>query len=199
MKGVIIMFLLNRAAKLNSVARQMLVVSLLVAGVINVLDGPVLLAAEKSDETAGNKDEADLSLIDDNEIVDLIQSKAIPKSLTDKRGNARRGEAIMIDRKKGNCLACHRISNFEDKANDNPNAYGDMGEVGPSLDGIANRYKPGQLRLLLVNAKEIFPDTIMPAFYHIKGLYRVGKSYDKKPILERQEIEDVLSFLLTLK
>ena len=50
------------------------------------------------------------------EIVDLIQSKSIPMSLTGKRGNKKRGEALMIERSKGNCLACHQVTSFEKKA-----------------------------------------------------------------------------------
>ena len=133
------------------------------------------------------------------EIVDVIQSKSIPKSLTGKRGNKKRGEALMIKRSKGNCLACHQVSLFEEKAKKDPNAYGDMGEVGPTLDKVAERYKEGQLRLLLVDAKQVFPETIMPSFYRVKNLHRVGKKFKNKPILAPQEIEDILSFLLTLK
>ncbi len=138
-------------------------------------------------------------LLDDLGVIDLIQSKSIPKRLTKKPGNAVRGEALMINRKKGNCLACHRLSAFEGKAKKKPNAYGDMGEIGPSLDGIASRYDQGQLRLLLVDAKVFFPETIMPSFYKNSGLHRVGKSFDRKTILEKQEIEDILAFLITLK
>ncbi len=133
------------------------------------------------------------------EIVDVIQSKSIPKSLTGKRGDKKRGEALMIQRSKGNCLACHQVSLFEEKAKTDPNAYGDMGEVGPTLDKVAKRYKEGQLRLLLVDAKQVFPETIMPSFYRVENLHRVGKKFKDKPILGPQEIEDVLSFLLSLK
>jgi sulfur-oxidizing protein SoxX len=88
---------------------------------------------------------------------------------------------------------------FDEKAKTDPNKYGDMGEVGPPLDGIAERYDEGQLRLLLVDAKQVYPDTIMPAFYKVEGLHRVLPEYEGKPILNAQEIEDVLSFLMTLK
>lgn len=133
------------------------------------------------------------------EIIDTIQSKSIPKSLTGKRGNAKRGESLIITRSKGNCLACHLVRDFEKKAKQDPNRYGDMGEIGPNLDGVASRYEPGELRLLLVDAKQFFPETIMPAFYRIKELHRVGGAFKNKPVLNAQEIEDVLSFLLTLK
>jgi len=133
------------------------------------------------------------------EIVDTIKSKSIPASLTGKAGNPKRGESLMITRSKGNCLACHEVIKFEKKAEKDPNNYGDMGEIGPNLDGVAARYQPGELRLMLVDAKQFFPETIMPAFYNVKKLYRVDTGFKDKPILTAQEIEDVLSFLLTLK
>lgn len=154
----------------------------------------LLYAADSGDKSR----EAESSLVS-FEIIDNIHSKAIPKSLTGKKGNPKRGEVVMINRKLGNCLACHHLSRFDEKAKALPNKYGDMGEVGPPLDAVAERYDAGQLRLLLVDAKEVFPDTIMPAFYKVKGLHRVLPDYEGKPILEPQDIEDVLSFLLTLK
>ncbi len=133
------------------------------------------------------------------EIVDQIEIKSIPESLTGVAGNVARGEATMINRKKGNCLACHKVGVFDEKAKTDPNRYGDMGEVGPHLDGVASRYDVGQLRLLLVDAKVIFPETMMPSFYRVKNFERVLPEFENKPILSAQDIEDVLSFLLTLK
>lgn len=133
------------------------------------------------------------------EVVDVIQSKSIPKSLTGKPGNPVKGEALMINRKKGNCLACHRLSAFDEKAKTKPNLYGDGGEIGPTLDGVAKRYSEGQFRLLLVDAKKIFADTMMPSFYKIKGFHRIGTKFDQKPILQAHEVEDIVSFLLTVK
>ena len=116
---------------------------------------------------------------------------AIEKSLTGKAGDPARGRKLAINRKKGNCLACHEITALKDQP------Y--HGEVGPSLDGVASRYKPGQLRMMIVNQKVYFPDTIMPAMYKNKGLTRVKDKFKGKPILTAQEVEDVLAFLLTLK
>lgn len=162
--------------------------------------GSAALTAEEKPAAAGGDDKpkAASSLVP-FDIVDNIQSKAIPKPLTSLAGDPKRGEAVMIDRKLGNCLACHHVDLFEEKAKTEPNKYGDMGEIGPPLDGVAERYDAGQLRLLLVDAKEVFPDTMMPSFYKVKGLYRVLPEFEGKPILEAQDIEDVISFLMTLK
>lgn len=127
------------------------------------------------------------------------QDKSIALPLTDKPGDPVRGEAIIVERAKGNCLSCHTISLLAEKAKTMPDRYGDMGQIGPVLDHVAKKYTPAQLRLILVNAKRVFPDTMMPAFYHIKGLVRVDKPYIGRPILTAQQIEDVVAFLSRLK
>jgi len=115
----------------------------------------------------------------------------IEKSLTGKAGDPARGRKLAINRKKGNCLACHVVSALKDQP------Y--HGEVAPSLDGVAGRYKPGQLRMMIVNQKKYFPDTIMPAMYKNAGLTRVMGKFKGKSILTAQEVEDILAFILTLK
>jgi len=115
----------------------------------------------------------------------------IEKSLTGKPGDAAAGRKVVINRKKGNCMACHKVTALKDVP------Y--HGDVAPTLDGVADRYEPGQLRMMIVDQKKYFPDTIMPAMYRIEGLHRVQKKWQGKTILTAQEVEDVLAFLLTLK
>ena len=43
------------------------------------------------------------------------------------------------------------------------------------------------------------PETIMPAYYRVEGLTRVGHAWRGKPILTAQQIEDVIAFLVTLR
>jgi sulfur-oxidizing protein SoxX len=43
------------------------------------------------------------------------------------------------------------------------------------------------------------PDTIMPAYYRVDGLTRVGLAWRGKPILTAEQIEDVIAFLVTLR
>ena len=71
--------------------------------------------------------------------------------------------------------------------------------VGPELDGVADRYEPEGLRGMLVNSKMMFEGTIMPAFYKDAGYNRTLKKFVGKTILEAQEVEDILAYLLTLK
>ena len=116
---------------------------------------------------------------------------AIEKSLTGKAGDPVNGRKVAINRKKGNCLACHTVTILKDVP------Y--HGEVAPTLDGVAERYQPAQLRMMIVDQKKYFPDTIMPAMYRKADLHRVAKKFQGKTILTAQEVEDVLAFLLTLK
>jgi sulfur-oxidizing protein SoxX len=112
-------------------------------------------------------------------------------SLTGVAGDAANGRKVFMNRKKGNCLACH--------------ANGDMaeqtfhGEVGPELDGVADRWESAELRGILVNSKKMFDGTIMPAFYKDSGYYRILKNFDGKTILSAQEVEDLLAYVMTLK
>ena len=80
------------------------------------------------------------------------------------------------------------------------------GDIGPSLDGAADRWSEGELRGIVANAKEWFPDTMMPSFYRTEGYTRPGNGFSGKavegevtPLLTAQEIEDVVAFLMTLK
>lgn len=97
----------------------------------------------------------------------------------------------MINRKSGNCLSCHEVSVLSDQPF--------HGEVGPALDGASERWSEPELRLIVVNSKEVFEDTIMPGFYRTEGLNRVMDSFAGKTILTAQEVEDVVAYLLTLK
>ncbi len=57
----------------------------------------------------------------------------------------------------------------------------------------------GALRLRLVDARALNPDTIMPSYYRIEGTARVGTPWRGKPVLEAQDIEDVVAYLATLR
>ncbi|NKX45746.1 sulfur oxidation c-type cytochrome SoxX [Roseibacterium sp. KMU-115] len=121
----------------------------------------------------------------------------VTESLTGVPGDPARGQAIMVDRGQGNCLACHQVTALDHEPW--------HGEVGPSLDGVATRWDEAALRGLLVNADTVFPDSIMPAFYKVSGFVRPGDGFttrpapaDLQPMLAAQDIEDVVAFLMTL-
>jgi len=120
-----------------------------------------------------------------------VEDDAIKASLTGKAGDAAKGRKLAVNRKKGNCLACHAISDLKDQPF--------HGDVGPSLDGVAGNYNEGELRLRVVDAKAFNEDTIMPAFYKADGLHRSLKKFKGKPVLSAAEVEDIVAYLLTLK
>lgn len=115
---------------------------------------------------------------------------AIPKSLTGQPGDALRGRAIVANRQKGLCLLCHSGPFAEERF---------QGDLAPSLAGAGSRWNEGQLRLRLVDSRRVNAETIMPSYYNVDGLSRVGASWQGKPVLTAAEIEDVVAFLLTLK
>ena len=117
---------------------------------------------------------------------------AIPAPLTDKPGDPKEGEKVVVERRLGNCLSCHEISVLRKEEF--------HGDIGPSLDGVAGRWSAATLRMIVVNAKKVFGDeAVMPAFYRVDGLNRVRPEFVAKPILTAQQVEDVVAFLATLK
>ena len=92
---------------------------------------------------------------------------------------------------RGNCLGCHSVTELE--------AEPFHGEVGPPLDGVADLYEEGELRLRVVNPKIVNPDTIMPGFYVTEGLHRVAEQFQGKTILTAEQVEDIVAYLMTLK
>ncbi len=119
-----------------------------------------------------------------------VKDGAIAQSLTGKKGNPAKGRKAAIHRKKGNCLACHKMPVPEQLFH---------GNVGPDLAKVGERYSEGELRLRLVNSKAINEDTTMPAFYRTAGLHRVMKQWKGKTILSASEVEDIVAYLVTLR
>lgn len=118
-----------------------------------------------------------------------IIGDAIPASLTGNSGDPLRGRAIVLDRQLGACLLCHTGPFPEEKF---------QGTLAPDLSGAGSRWSAAQLRLRLVDATRLNPGTIMPPYYRVEGLTRVGISWQGKPILTAEQIEDVVAFLSTL-
>lgn len=115
---------------------------------------------------------------------------AIPDSLTGERGNPERGRTIVVDRQVGLCLLCHTGPFPEQKF---------QGTLAPDLTGVGSRASEGQLRLRIVDASRINPETIMPPYYRVTGLYRVAPAFRGKPLLDAGQIEDVVAYLATLR
>lgn len=131
--------------------------------------------------------------------VDVVYTDgAVDQSLTGVPGDPVAGEAIATTASLGNCIACHQAAVLE--------KYEFPGTVGPALDGAADRWTEGQLRGLVINAKELFDGSMMPSFYKTGPYIRPGDAYTGKaakgelpPLLTAQQVEDVVAFLGTLK
>lgn len=119
-----------------------------------------------------------------------IVGDAIPAPLADAPGDAARGRAIVINRQLGLCLLCHSGPFPEERL---------QGTLAPSLAGAGSRWSEGQLRLRIVDASRLNPETIMPPYYRIEGLTRVAPAFAGKPVLSAGQIEDVVAFLATLR
>ncbi|WP_340239440.1 sulfur oxidation c-type cytochrome SoxX [Sulfitobacter pontiacus] len=116
---------------------------------------------------------------------------AVEAALTATAGDAANGRKVFANRKQGNCLACHMNSDMAEESF--------HGEVGPPMDGVADRWTEAELRGIVTNSKMMFEGTIMPAFYVDSGYTRPLDEFAGKSILTAQQVEDVVAYLMTLK
>jgi sulfur-oxidizing protein SoxX len=119
----------------------------------------------------------------------VITGDSIPESLTGVPGDAAQGRALVLER-TSTCILCHSGPFPEEKF---------QGDLAPSLVGAGSRWSAGQLRLRLVAASRLNPATIMPSYYRVDGLDRVGPAWRGKPILSAEQIEDIVAYLATLR
>jgi sulfur-oxidizing protein SoxX len=118
-----------------------------------------------------------------------VVADAIPEPLTDARGDVARGRALVVER-ASTCILCHSGPFPEQKF---------QGDLAPDLAGSGSRASEGQLRLRLVDASRLNAATIMPSYYRVNGLDRVGTLWRGKPILSAEQIEDIVAYLVTLR
>ena len=119
----------------------------------------------------------------------VVVGDAIPASLTGVAGDAGRGRSLVVDR-TGTCILCHNGPFPEQRL---------QGDLAPNLSGSGSRWSEGQLRLRLVDASRLNAATIMPSYYRVDGLDRVGPLWRGKPILSAEQIEDIVAYLATLR
>ena len=105
-------------------------------------------------------------------------------------GDPVRGMAIVLDRRTGYCLICHKVPI--------PDEFF-QGDVGPDLSGVGSRLSAAQIRLRLVDAARLNPATLMPPYHRTSGLKRVPERYRGMVVLSAQEVEDVVAWLSTLR
>lgn len=84
------------------------------------------------------------------------------------------GGCVVINRRKGNCMACHQIDGIA------------SGNIAPPLVSMKQRFPDkAKLRAQINDARQLNPDTVMPPF----GPHK---------ILSQDEVDKVVEFVLTL-
>ncbi|MDF2140001.1 sulfur oxidation c-type cytochrome SoxX [Paenirhodobacter sp. CAU 1674] len=127
----------------------------------------------------------------------MFEEGAVAQSLTGAPGSPEAGAEVASTRALGNCVACHVVSALSADF---------QGNIGPELNGAADRWSEAQLRGIVIDAKHTFPESVMPGMYKTGPFIRPGDAYtgkaapaDLPPILTAAQVEDVVAFLLTLK
>ena len=118
-----------------------------------------------------------------------IVGDGIPQLLTGRQGDAARGRALVLDR-TSTCILCHSGPFPEARF---------QGDLAPNLAGAGSRWSTSQLRLRLVDASRLNSATIIPSYYRVDGLVRVGRNWRDKPLLSAEQIEDIVAYLASLR
>jgi len=119
-----------------------------------------------------------------------VVGDGIPKPLSDRPGNVENGRRIVTERQTGLCVLCHSGPFPEARF---------QGDIATNLGGTGARWSEAQLRLRIVDASRLNPQTLMPSYYRTHELTRVGWQWRGQPVLNAQQIEDVVAFLRTLR
>ncbi len=124
----------------------------------------------------------------------VVVGDAIPQPLTATPGDAQRGRELVGSRQHGLCLLCHSGPVSADFPL--PQLQGNL---ATDLHGAGARWSEAQLRLRIADSRQLNPDSLMPALHRSEGLQRVGRAWQGQPVLDAQQVEDVVAYLLTLR
>jgi len=117
-----------------------------------------------------------------------IVADTIPAPLTTQPGDANIGAKIFTERDQGHCVLCHAVASLDAPF---------QGNVGPDLSDIGVRLTPAQIRLRIVDASRMKPETVMPPYYRTAGLNQVATAYTGAPMLPAQDIEHLVAYLIS--
>ena len=120
----------------------------------------------------------------------VFKGDVVPAPLSAGPADAIRGKAAFVQREKGHCILCHAVPDPDVRF---------AGNIGPPLAGVGARLSAAQLRGRIVDPSRHDPDTIMPAYYRTDNLHRVARAYAGRTVLNAQDVEDVIAYLLTLR
>ncbi|MCW8931104.1 MAG: sulfur oxidation c-type cytochrome SoxX [Gammaproteobacteria bacterium] len=125
------------------------------------------------------------------EIKYIVEGDNIFNPLGGLEGDPRNGRELVRNKNKGNCLSCHHLPIPEDDFH---------GTIGPSLIAVSQRLTESQIRLRVTDMKQVNPNSIMPGFFRgPEKMNRISSIYENTTILSAQDIEDIVSYLITLK
>lgn len=110
----------------------------------------------------------------------VIVDQRVSAPLTQNLPSGWRGVNLYMD---GACVACHE--------NPELSKTGLMGDLGPKVGMLGEKYDREQLRAILVDPSAVFGlETAMPGFY-------VGEPGET--LMTAQEIEDVIAYLMEMR
>ncbi len=120
----------------------------------------------------------------------LAQASDTLPPLAEVAASAAEGERVFIEREAGHCVLCHQVAGLDAPF---------QGNLGPDLTGIGSRLSAAQIRLRIVDAARLNPDTIMPPYYRSEGLEQVAQAYRGQTVLSAEQIEHLVAWLASLE
>ena len=119
-----------------------------------------------------------------------VVDDGIPVALTEQPGDVARGRDIATNRQIGMCPLCHQLPSASANA---------QGDIATNLAGAGGRWTLPQLRLRVVDSRRVNATSVMPSYYKTSDRKRVAANWHDKPILDAQQVEDVVAWLASLK
>ena len=106
------------------------------------------------------------------------------------RADVTRGLAVFLDRDLGHCVLCHAVAQLDVPF---------QGNIGPALTDVADRLSREEMEQKIMDPTRSNPQSAMPAYFRTRGLRQVAQAYVGKPVLNRQQLDDLLAYLGTLQ
>ena len=127
-----------------------------------------------------------------------IDGDAIHAPLAGRQGDAAAGARVAVDRRRGDCVICHQLPRETASPSADWPERRFHGNLGPPLDAVGARLSPGQLRLRIAAGRILMPESIMPNYCLTQGRHGVAEAWRGQPLLDAQEIEDLVAWLAGL-
>ncbi len=120
----------------------------------------------------------------------LVQAADTLPPLIDGEADPADGRRVFVARDAGHCVLCHQVAGLKVPF---------QGNLGPDLSTVGARLTPAQIRLRIVDASRLNPDTIMPPYFRHEGLNQVAADYSGQTVLSAEQIEQLVAWLTTLE